>query len=147
MIRPVKAEDRKLFVKLSEEFYHSEAVLHPVPVSVHERTFDEMMTSDRYIEGYILEFEGETAGYAVIAKTFSSEVGGMVIWIEEAYVLPGFQSKGLGREFFSFIHQKAEHSAKRLRLEVERSNDRAISLYERLGFSELDYKQMVKDWE
>ena len=33
----------------------------------------------------------------------------------------------------------------RIRLEVEEENTRAASLYERLGYEKLDYKQMIKD--
>ena len=51
----------------------------------------------------------------------------------------------LGREFFSYIEEKNSGKAARLRLEVEEDNTRAISLYKRLGYEMLDYKQMVKN--
>ena len=56
-----------------------------------------------------------------------------------------YRSRGLGMEFFSFIEEKNSGKIARLRLEVEEENTRAISLYKRLGYEVLDYKQMVKE--
>lgn len=73
---------------------------HPVPDSYLEKTFEECMKSDTYAELFILEWEGEIAGYGLIAKTFSQEAGGMVYWLEELYILEEYRSKGLGRGVF-----------------------------------------------
>ena len=74
---------------------------------------------------------------------FSREAGGMVVWIEEIYVRSAFRGRGVGGAFFAWLH--ANVPAIRYRLEVEPSNERAQSLYRRLGFSELPYVQMVLD--
>lgn len=144
MIRKVKQEDREVFLRLAEEMYGSDAVLKPIPKEYHERTFAELMRSNEYAEGYLLEWDGEIAGYGLTAKTFSQEAGGMVIWIEELYILEPFRSKGLGKEFFQYLEEHMEPQVKRLRLETEFENDRARKLYGRLGFEELEYMQMVK---
>ena len=144
-MRKLVLEDRALYLQMAKEFYASEAVLHPVPEVYFERTFAEMMRSDVYVEGYILLDEKEkTAGYAVVSKTFSQEVGGMAAWLEEVYVLPEHQGKGIGTAFF-IEWEKNHPEVVRQRLEVERENVRAIRLYEILGFSEMAYYQMVKD--
>ena len=36
-----------------------------------------------YVDGYFIESEGKTAGFGLLAKTFSQESGGIVVWIEE----------------------------------------------------------------
>ena len=103
------------------------------------------MRSETYALGFMLESEGECAGYALLAKTYSREAGGMVIWLEELFVLPQFRSHGLGREFFSFLEKyTAENGYARIRLEAEEENVRALSLYQRLGFEYMDYKQMYR---
>ena len=145
MIRKMTPNDRELYMSMTDKFYSSDAVLHKVPVSNIEATFDEMMRSENYVLGYILEYQGTPAGYAQLSRTFSQEVGGMVILVEELFVLPEYRSHGLGREFFKFLEAGPGRDARRLRLEVTRSNSRAESLYERLGFTRLDYIQMVKD--
>ena len=85
------------------------------------------------------------AGYALLAKTFSHEAGGLVIWIEEIYTVPAFRGKGLGREFFAFLDREYGSTAKRLRLETEPSNKRAEALYRSLGFDTLEYRQFYKE--
>ena len=125
MIREFTSQDRKLYVEMASEFYHSPAVLHPVPDAFFER--------------------GEPAGYGLTAKTFSQEAGGYVIWLEELYIREQFRSRGLGSEFFAYVEKKYAGQAARFRLEVEEDNVRAISLYKRLGYEVLDYTQMIKE--
>ena len=144
MIRRIEKNDRELYLWLADEFYHSDAVLHPVPPRYLENTFDEMASSDTYAEGYFLCDGENVCGYALLSKTFSQEVGGRVVWLEEIYLRENSRGKGLGKEFFAFFKQKYA-AARRLRLEVEPDNARAEKLYRSLGFEELGYKQMVLD--
>lgn len=143
-IRRFTGADRALYLDMAEAFYHSPAVLKPIPRAYMERTFEEMMRSDVYVDGFLLEYGGEAAGYMLIAKTFSQEPGGLAIWVEELSILEPFQGKGLGGEALKWV--KARYpDCRRIRLEVERDNERAIRLYERLGYEELKYYQMVWD--
>ena len=145
MIRRLEEKDREIFLHFSEMFYSSPAVLHSVPLQYHADTFDEMMRSAAYAEGYMVESDGMPVGYALTAKTYSRESGGMVLWLEELFILEEYRSRGLGREWFAFIEKyAAENGFARIRLEVEDENVRARSLYERLGYGPLAYGQMVK---
>ena len=147
MIRKMTESDRDLYIEMAEEFYHSDAVLHPIPRAHFEKTAEEALKSGTYAEIYLLEYEGKTAGYGLTARTVSQEAGGQVLWIEELYIREAFRSRGLGREFFSYLEENNKGVLSRLRLEVEADNTRAISLYERLGYEVLDYVQMIKDFE
>ena len=143
MIRKIEPSDKEIYFQLANEFYSSDAVLSPVPESHFENTFQELMRSDVYAEGFLLVSDGEVAGYALLAKTFSQEAGGLTVWIEELYVREQFRSRGLGSEFFSFLEEKIP--AKRYRLEIEPENERAVALYQHRGFKWLEYHQMVKE--
>ncbi len=143
MIRDLRPEDRRQYLEMAHDFYHSPAVLHPVPDACLERSFDEMMRSGDYMRGLIFEEDGRTAGYAVISKTFTQEAGGRVAWVEEIYILPEFRGHGLAHEFFASLREL--EPAARYRLEIEPDNLRAKRLYAEMGFSRLDYEQMVMD--
>lgn len=131
---------------LSELFYSSSAVLHSVPKKHHENMFEELMRSDEYAEGYIFESDGVAVGFGLTAKTFSREAGGKVLWLEELFILEEYRGRGLGREFFAAAEQYARSNGyARIRLEVEEKNVRARSLYARLGYEPLDYRQMIKE--
>ena len=135
MIRKMRSEDKKTYMEMAREFYHSDAVLHPVPDTYFERTADEALRSDVYAEIFLFECENEAAGYGLIAKTYSQEAGGMVWWIEEVYVREAFRSKGIGREFFAYLDKVKGSAVTRMRLEVEEDNTRAVALYKKLGLS------------
>ena len=96
MIREVTAADREDFLQLLDEFYHSPAVLHPVPQAYFERTFREVTSDSPYARAYLLECGGAAAGYAQLSFTYSSEAGGRVIWLVELYVRTQYQGLGLG---------------------------------------------------
>ena len=63
MIRKMTESDRDLYIEMAEEFYHSDAVLHPIPRAHFEKTAEEALKSGTYAEIYLLEYDGEPAGY------------------------------------------------------------------------------------
>lgn len=144
MIRKFVLEDREDYIRFSTEFYNSSAVDKPVPREHFEQGFDEMMRSDVYVQGYMLVCDGNNVGYCVTMKTYSVEAGGITIWIDELFVLEEYRSKGLGRELFKYIEENGDKKLRRIRLEVELENGRAISLYEKMGFEPAPYDGMWK---
>lgn len=144
MIRKFVPEDREDYIRFSTEFYNSSAVDKPVPREHFEQGFDEMMRSDVYVQGYMLVCDGNNVGYCVTMKTYSVEAGGITIWIDELFVLEEYRSKGLGRELFKYIEENGDKKLRRIRLEVELENGRAISLYKKMGFGPAPYDGMWK---
>ena len=145
ILRPVGVGDRETYLAMANAFYHSPAVLHSIPQSYLERTFDEMVRSSPYVEGFLLESPaGDCMGYVLLSKTFSQEAGGQAIWIEELYVLPPYQGQGLGTQVFQQLWQMYP-DCRRFRLEVEPENEGAVRLYKRMGFEDLAYGQLVRD--
>ena len=146
MIREFNKNDYTTFMELSREFYNTTAVDHKIPDKNRTATFEASVGNNPYAKGFIIEYNDEVAGYCLISLTFSGEVGGLVVLVEELYIKENFQSNGLGTECFEFI-ENLYKDAKRFRLEVTKVNDGAIKLYSRLGYSEIAYKQMIKDKE
>ena len=146
MIRPMTSEDERLYLELAHQFYSSEAVLHPLPEEIYHKNFDQLTRENPYTKGYILEQEERPAGYLILSFTFSAEVGGSVVLVEELYVLPEFQNKGLGRQTLDFVRREFPQAA-RFRLEVTAQNRGALRLYRRAGYQPLNYLQMTLDVE
>lgn len=141
MFRNAEEKDFALYMELAQEFYHSPAVMHPIPAQYMENTFREAMRSDVYIILRILEVDGEAAGYAILSRSFSPESGSPICWIEELYIRKAYRGHGLGTKFFSSVRK--EFPSARLRLEVEPENTGAVALYKRLGFTPLEYVSYV----
>ena len=143
MVRRLTKEDHDIYIAMTKEFYASDAVLHNIPEENLENTFAELMRSDIYTVCYLLLRGENTCGYALLSKTYSQEAGGMVLWLEELYVRPQYRSMGLGTEFFEWLERSKSSDIKRIRLEIEPENERAVSLYIRRGFDFFDYSQMI----
>lgn len=141
MIRPMVAQDRAAVLELMRVFYASPAVLTNGSEEIFAADIDACVSGSPYLEGYILE-DGEMQGYAMVAKSFSTEFGKPCIWIEDIYIKDGFRSQGLGKQFFDFITGKYTDCI--FRLEVEEENAPAMALYKKCGFAELPYTQMKK---
>ncbi|MBQ7624621.1 MAG: GNAT family N-acetyltransferase [Clostridia bacterium] len=143
MTRRLQFRDRKEYLKMAEDFYSSPAVLHPVPRENFARCFEKLLSNTPLAEGYIIEKDGKTAGYAVTSLTYSQEAGGEVLWLEELYIKPEYRGQGLGTEYFDYILKTP--GIARFRLEIEPDNEKAIKLYSRLGFKRFPYGQMIKE--
>lgn len=141
-MRKLTNKDYDLYIELADEFYHSDAVLHPVDKQVLINTYNEIIRSDEYLECFIIEYDNKPAGYAMISKSFSPEVGGKIIWLEELYIGSEFRGHHLGSNFLEYLKQR---DCARIRLEIEPDNLKAKKLYERYGFEVLPYQQLVCD--
>lgn len=144
MIRDLSPGDKKVFLSMVKSFYSSAAVAHDVDSQNFETTFDAAMSKSQFMRALIIEDNGAPVGYALLSFTYSNEVGGMVVLVEELYINEACRSKGFGSKLFEFLEREYP-SAKRFRLEVREDNRKAIELYKRLGYDVLDYAQMVKD--
>ena len=134
-------------MELTEDFNQTDAVLAPLPVKHYEGTFEEMIRSDAYIEGYMIEYEGKSVGYAIVSKQYSHDAGGMLFWIDELFIHPDAQSKGLGKIFLQFMKERLNEKTTRIRLEVNPINQKAMELYKRIGFEGYEYQQLFFDYE
>ena len=146
MIREIELRDRFAYEEMAKEFYSSDAVLADVPDKSITDTFEEIINGSPFIDGYILVSpESILAGYALVAKTYSQEAGGMVLWLEELFIKPTFRSQGLASDFLDFMKEELTGNMARIRLEVESENTGALALYRRNGFEKLPYKQLIID--
>ena len=143
--RKFEEKDRDIFFSMVKKFYAPPAVLHFPSDEVMMSSFDAALEIPELVKGYIFEYDGKTAGYAVVSMKFETEVGGMAAWIEELFVEESFRSKGIGSAFFEHLKKELSGRMKRIRLEVGDENDGAKKLYERIGFEPLYYRQMVID--
>ena len=77
MIRRIESADRSDYIKFAKEFYTSDAVTHDVPEEYLTLTFETLVEGNPFSDGYMIESDGENVGYALVAKTFSQEAGGL----------------------------------------------------------------------
>lgn len=145
-VRDFTKKDRKIYLTLAEEFVNSSAVLHSVPRCLLEQNFDNILQEQCYCRGVILESDLTPCGYAIISFSYSTEVAGKLLWIEELYISPEYQRNGIGHMFFDWLFSEYKGIMKRFRLETTAQNDLARKLYREIGFENLEYRQMCLDF-
>lgn len=145
MIRELQKNDYNDFIGLLDEFYHSSAVLHPVSTENYDITFNRCINGDKFTACFVDEENSLLRGYVLLSFTYSNEVGGICVWVEELYVKDEYRGHSIGTSLLNYVHEKYSPYAKRFRLEVTHSNHGAAKLYERMGYETLDYRQMTKD--
>jgi len=139
-IRKIKKADKEMFFEMSRDFYSCGAAHAPIPEEYRINFWQEAV-SGKFINGYIIECDGAVAGYALVAYYASQEYGGKIALFDELYIKPDFRSRGIGKKVFEFVESSG---AVACRLEVERTNERALKLYRALGYETFDYIQMSK---
>ena len=141
-IRSMSLKDKDIVIEMMKVFYASPAVLSNGSLEIFENDVDNCINDSPYLEGYIFENGDEIQGYAMIAKSFSTEFGKPCIWIEDLYIKEKYRSMGIGSKFFEYIQEKYLNCI--FRLEVEEENEKAIRVYKKCGFEVLPYMEMKK---
>ena len=88
---------------------------------LHERRF-------RSNEYRVIRFDGVDVG--ILSATESPEC----VTLNQLYILPEHQGRGIGRECVSVVTEEARSSGLPVHIRVLRVNPRAIAFYERSGF-------------
>ena len=144
-LRDLTPEDASVVLPMAEEFYHSDAVDHPVDPAVLEQSFRAAADpGEPLLRGLLIQWDGAAAGYLYITQCYSAEVGGRCVFLEEVYLKPEFRGRGLGAAVMAWLEEDYP-AARRFRLEVTQANQGAARLYQSAGYQFLHYDQMVLD--
>ena len=139
----MQAQDKPQILEMMRVFYASEAVFTNGSEEIFQADIQNCVNDNPYLEGYVFEGGDVIQGYAMLAKSFSTEFGKPCIWIEDIYVKEEYRNQGLASRFFQLVEEKYPHCI--LRLEVEAENKRAIHVYEKNGYDTLPYMEMKKE--
>ena len=138
----MKFEDKVEVISMMKTFYSSEAVFTNGSDEIFEADFKACINNSSYLEGYVFTSYEIILGYAMLAKSFSTEFGKSCIWFEDLYLKPEYRGQRIIPQFIRYV--ETVHKDSVFRLEVEKENAHACYVYKKQGFSELPYCEMVK---
>jgi len=141
----MKREDFEEVLGMMKVFYASPAVLYKASEEILRRDIEDCLGDMPFLEGYVFEESGELAGYAMAAKSYTTEYGGLCVWVEDIYIKPAYRHQGLGSRFFAYLEKEYEGKAVRFKLEVEEENKSAIEAYKKNGYQISAYLEMTKE--
>lgn len=101
IIRAMTPKDKEAVIEMMRTFYTSPAVFSNGSEEIYASDVDNCVGDCPFLEGYIFEEAGEIVGYAMLAKSFSTEFGKPCIWIEDLYIKGTYRNQGIGS---SFLH-------------------------------------------
>jgi ribosomal protein S18 acetylase RimI-like enzyme len=139
-IRKIKPEDKSEVMRMMKFFYCSPAVSTNGSDEIFENNIAGCLSGDSLLNGYVFDDNDFLCGYAMTAESFCTELGKPCVWIEDLFIIPEFRRRGLGRMFLEYIMETYPGYA--VRLEVEKANKPACSLYKEFGFKSFPYNEM-----
>lgn len=142
IIQEMKKEHTDEVFQMMKVFYSSPAVSTNGSDEIFMSDIQNCLNDNPFLEGYVFAEQEKIMGYAMAAKSFSTEFGKPCVWIEDIYIKPDYRGKGIGSQFLDYIEQKYRDSI--LRLEVEEDNTAAVHVYKKSGFDVLPYMEMKK---
>lgn len=141
-IRRMNETDREQILKMMREFYASDMVFTDGSEEIYNADIDNCIGECPFVEGYVFDDGNNIQGYAMVAKSFSTEFGKQCVWIEDIYIKNEFRGIGIGSSFLRYVEEKYPDSI--FRLEVENHNERAVNVYKKCGYTVLPYMEMKK---
>ena len=117
-------------------------------------TEDKVLEPDVLRPGVAAVFEDANKGFYVVAELDGNASAGLLItyewsdwrnkwfwWIQSVYVLPQYRGRSVYRRMYEFVKTLADERGDvcGFRLYVERENERARQVYEKLGMHQSHY--------
>jgi ribosomal protein S18 acetylase RimI-like enzyme len=132
--RRTRPGDAALLLRMSRDFHIEDgSPLNPAA----EASIADVAAGVALAPAYILEEDGEPAGFFILTLGYSVENGGTDGFIDDLYLIPEARGRGLGRQAVVLAMREAKAVGIRaLLLEVEAHNGRAYELYRKMGFAD-----------
>ena len=132
-IRPARREDVPLLLELFRELAEYEKLGDQVRAS-EERLAEGLFGERPAAEALLAELGGETAGYAIYFRTFSSFLAIEGVWLEDVFVRPAHRNAGVGRALLARVAAVVrDRGGGRLEWSALDWNELALGFYRGLG--------------
>jgi len=141
-LRSAGMDDRGLLLVLIRGLYDHERI--PFDEDRTDRALAGLLADPSLGRVWIVESDGEPAGYAVLTLGYSLEFGGRFGLLDELFIREEHRGRGAGRQALARIAEACrELGLSALRLEVGRTNRTAQGLYGKAGFATEDRDLMT----
>lgn len=140
MAQLLKANQQHIdeLLSLSEQFYGF--FNYKFNHDKHQATITHFLSNEHFGSLWLIQTDNQYVGYLALTYGFTFEFGGRDAFVDELFIVPKYQNKGLGKFALIQIMQQMPHlGLNAIHLQTEAYNERAKNLYLSLGFT--DYKR------
>lgn len=137
-IRFARKNDSEIILRYIKELAVAEEF--PFEVSVTKEEIENNLFSSNPAAEAVILYRGDTpCGFAVYYQTFSTTTGKRGLHLDDLYIQPEYQGRGIGTKVFSYLAQLAiQRDCARVEWWALRTNDAAIKFYKNMGAKDLD---------
>lgn len=140
-IRRAISSDISLIVDFQMKMAYETEGLHLDPQTVHEGVFAVFQHHERGMY-YVAEVDGQVIASTLLTPEWSDWRCATVYWIQSVYVLPDYRQSSVFKQMFNKVKETVmqEEKSAGLRLYVDKNNQDAIKVYEKLGMDGDHYR-------
>ena len=139
IIRDIRHSDRFEYLSMVKGLFGSNATVCDYDEDVALSNFNNAVSGSKFCRCLILEYNLSVAGYAFLAYSYSTSLGGVCIFLEDLYIKKFARGVGVGRCFIKWLLKEYKVIAKVIKLEVTQANVDGIKFYKKLGFKDSGY--------
>jgi ribosomal protein S18 acetylase RimI-like enzyme len=145
-LRTVTPSDLDVLANLVSEYYAFDGLNYDDRLA--RRALLELINEQGSGRIWLLELEQQPIGYLVLTFGFIVEFHGKHAVIDEVYLRPNYRGRGYFRMALAFVEAFCrELNVRCLRLEVEKTNEKAQEAYRKAGFRQHERLLMTKTLE
>jgi GNAT superfamily N-acetyltransferase len=128
---------------LMREFYAESGYVLQEPQAA--AAFEALLAGPELGRVWLVERDGEPAGYVVVTFVFAMEHGGLAAVVDDFFVRPEARGEGLGKAALAAVRRACEALGVRaMRVEVGVNNVRAQAVYRSAGFEPLPDRALMQ---
>lgn len=131
--RPYQTKDHAILSQYIFNLYLEDAEGQEMTQRKIDLTIKTLTTRPVLGRFILFDYLTETVGYALLINYWSNEYGGVITHLDELYVHPKVRGKGIATSFVRHL-QKQQDQQVAIELQVMPGNERALKLYQTLGF-------------
>ena len=111
---------------------------------IREKSVERLLSDRTLGEVWLIKKSDHLIGYVVVCFSYSIELGGREVVIDELYIEAHERGMGVGAEILGRLKEHmCTHNIVAIQLEVDQRNERANSLYVQSGFSYRDKYRLM----
>ena len=111
---------------------------------LREKSVERLLSDGKLGQVWLIKKSDHLIGYVVVCFSYSIELGGREVVIDELYIEAPERGMGVGAEILGRLKEHMRsHDVVAIQLEVDQLNERAKSLYVQSGFSCRDKYQLM----
>ncbi len=142
VLKKASTQEAEQLVELMAEFYAESG--YPLNRQRATATFSALLADPSLGHAWLIQAKGSVAGYVVVVMGYSMEYGGLIAYVDDLFIRPAFRRAGLGTEALKVVRSFCTSlEARAIYLEVGVENVAAQSVYQQMGFVNVDRQIMA----